>query len=171
MNELKLLCADNKVDNLYNFIFENKDKFNSEYMDYNVFKTELDKLSKDKIKIAAKEIKLLRQALAVIDENAKEVILKKQKDGTIVFEKDPDLSDTEQVPLLFDGGIDEYFKQEVLPYAPDTWVDYDKTKTGYELSFTKYFYKPTKLRSLDEIELEIASIEKEAQELLAGVMC
>ena len=171
LNELKVLCTDNKADNLYSFIFENKDKFNSEYTDYNTFKAELDKLSKDKIKITAKEIKLLRQALTVIDENAKEVILKKQKDGTVVFEKDPDLSDTEQVPLLFEGGIEEYFKQEVLPYAPDAWIDYDKTKTGYELSFTKYFYKPIKSRSLNEIELEILNIEKEAQALLNGVLC
>ena len=171
LNELKTLCSENKADNLFNFIYKNKDKFNSEYIDYNVFKTELDKLSKDKIKLANKEIKLLRQALTTVDENAKEVISKKQKDGTVIFEKDPDLSDTEQVPLLYVGGIKEYFEKEVKPYAPDTWIEEDKTKTGYELSFTKYFYKPTKLRSLDEIELEIANIEKEAQELLAGVMC
>lgn len=171
LNELKTLCSENKADNLFNFIYENKDKFSSEYMDYNIFKTELDKLSKDKIKLANKEIKLLRQALTTVDENAREVISKKQKDGTVIFEKDPDLSDTEQVPLLYEGGIKEYFEKEVKPYAPDTWIEEDKTKTGYELSFTKYFYKPTKLRSLDEIELEIASIEKEAQELLAGVMC
>ena len=72
---------------------------------------------------------------------------------------------------MYVGGIKEYFEKEVKPYAPDAWIEEDKTKTGYELSFTKYFYKPTQLRSLDEIELEIANIEKEAQELLAGMMC
>ena len=171
INEFKLICSENKAEKLYEFILENKEHFVAETNDYNEFKAILDNLAKGNIKLASKDIKLIRQAFCTVDEKAKEVISKKNKDGSFEYEKDPDLSDTEQIPLLYEGGIEEYFKKEVLPYAPDTWIEQDKTKIGYELSFTKYFYKPTELRSLEEIESEISDIEKEAQELLQGVFC
>lgn len=171
INEFKLICSENKAEKLYEFILENKEHFVAETNDYNEFKAILDNLAKGNIKLASKDIKLIRQAFCTVYEKAKEVISKKNKDGSYEYEKDPDLSDTEQIPLLYEGGIEEYFKKEVLPYAPDTWIEQDKTKIGYELSFTKYFYKPTELRSLEEIESEILDIEKEAQELLQGVFC
>ena len=171
INEFKLICSENKAEKLYEFILENKEHFVAETNEYNEFKAILDNLAKGNIKLASKDIKLIRQAFCTVDEKAKEVISKKNKDGSYEYEKDPDLSDTEQIPLLYEGGIEEYFKKEVLPYAPDTWIEQDKTKIGYELSFTKYFYKPTELRSLEEIESEISDIEKEAQELLQGVFC
>ena len=171
INEFNLICSENKAEKLYEFILENKEHFVAETNDYNEFKAILDNLAKGNIKLASKDIKLIRQAFCTVDEKAKEVISKKNKDGSYEYEKDPDLSDTEQIPLLYEGGIEEYFKKEVLPYAPDTWIEQDKTKIGYELSFTKYFYKPTELRSLEEIESEISDIEKEAQELLQGVFC
>lgn len=171
INEFKSICSENKAEKLYEFILENKEHFVAEADDYNEFKAILDNLAKGNIKLASKDIKLIRQAFCTVDEKAKEVISKKNKDGSYEYEKDPDLSDTEQIPLLYEGGIEEYFKKEVLPYAPDTWIEQDKTKIGYELSFTKYFYKPTELKSLEEIESEISDIEKEAQELLQGVFC
>ena len=171
INDFKIMCTENKADALYEFILENKEHFVAETNDYNEFKAILDNLAKGNIKLASKDIKLIRQAFCTVDEKAKEVISKKNKDGSYEYEKDPDLSDTEQIPLLYEGGIEEYFKKEVLPYASDTWIEQDKTKIGYELSFTKYFYKPTELRSLEEIESEISDIEKEAQELLQGVFC
>lgn len=171
INEFKSICSENKAEKLYEFILENKEHFVAETNDYNEFKAILDNLVKGNIKLASKDIKLIRQAFCTVDEKAKEVISKKNKDGSYEYEKDPDLSDTEQIPLLYEGGIEEYFKKEVLPYAPDTWIEQDKTKIGYELSFTKYFYKHTELRSLEEIESEISDIEKEAQELLQGVFC
>lgn len=171
INEFNLICSENKAEKLYEFILENKEHFVAETNDYNEFKAILDNLAKGNIKLASKDIKLIRQAFCTVDEKAKEVISKKNKDGSYEYEKDPDLSDTEQIPLLYEGGIEEYFKKEVLPYASDTWIEQDKTKIGYELSFTKYFYKPTELRSLEEIESEISDIEKEAQELLQGVFC
>lgn len=171
INEFNLICSENKAEKLYEFILENKEHFVAETNDYNEFKAILDNLAKGNIKLASKDIKLIRQAFCTVDEKAKEVISKKNKDSSYEYEKDPDLSDTEQIPLLYEGGIEEYFKKEVLPYASDTWIEQDKTKIGYELSFTKYFYKPTELRSLEEIESEISDIEKEAQELLQGVFC
>lgn len=57
-------------------------------------------------------------------------------------EPDVDLRDTENIPFTYAGGIDAFMKNEVLTYAPDAWVDEKKTQVGYEISFTKYFYKP-----------------------------
>jgi type I restriction enzyme M protein len=68
------------------------------------------------------------------------------KDKKGGLKPDKELRDTEQVPLNYPGGIAKFFEAEVLPYAPDAWVDYSKTQIGYELSFTKYFYKPVQQR-------------------------
>ncbi|MCK7510537.1 MAG: hypothetical protein MZV70_45100 [Desulfobacterales bacterium] len=69
----------------------------------------------------------------------------------VEYEPDPDLRDTEQVPLLEEGGIEAFLSREVLPHAPDAWCDPGSVKTGYEISFTRYFYKPQPLRTLEEI--------------------
>ena len=71
---------------------------------------------------------------------------------------DPNLRDTENVPLKED--IQEYFKREVLPYAPDAWIDEKKTKIGYEIPFTRYFYKYVPPRPSEEIISEILELEK-----------
>jgi type I restriction enzyme M protein len=84
----------------------------------------------------------------------------------VEYEADSDLRDTEQIPLLEDGGIEAFFRREVLPYVPDAWIDESATQIGYEISFTKYFYKPTPLRSLEEIRVDIESLEKESAGLL-----
>jgi type I restriction enzyme M protein len=71
------------------------------------------------------------------------------------------LRDTEQVPLLEEGGVEAFVRREVLPYTPDAWIDESKTKIGYEVSFTRHFYKPKRLRSLDEIKNDILALERE----------
>lgn len=71
-------------------------------------------------------------------------------------EADTDLRDTEQIPLGED--IDAYFQREVVPYAPDAWIDYSKTKTGYEIPFTRYFYKYEELGDPTETLAEIQSL-------------
>ena len=73
----------------------------------------------------------------------------------VEYEPDTNLRDTEQVPLLEDGGIDAFLRREVLPYAPDAWYDPSSVKIGYEISFTRYFYKPQPLRQLEEIRAEV----------------
>lgn len=78
--------------------------------------------------------------------------------------------DTEQIPLLYKGGIDGFMKNEVLPYAPEAKIDPKKTVIGYELSFTKYFYKPVELRSLAEIEADIRGIEASTDGLLNEIL-
>ena len=85
-------------------------------------------------------------------------------------EPDVDLRDTENIPFTYVGGIDAFMKNEVLTYAPDAWVDEKKTQVGYEISFTKYFYKPVELRPMDEILKSLNDLEQEADGLLAGIM-
>jgi type I restriction enzyme M protein len=87
----------------------------------------------------------------------------------VQFECDTELRDTEQVPLLEEGGIDAFLAREVLPYAPESWYDPSSVKTGYELSFTRYFYKPQPLRSLEEIRSDILALEKETEGLLGQI--
>ena len=84
----------------------------------------------------------------------------------------PDLSltDTEQIPLDYEGGVAAFIEKEVLPYAPDAWVDEKQTKIGYEISFTKHFYKPVQLRELSEIVADIRALERETEGLLDEVL-
>jgi type I restriction enzyme M protein len=92
------------------------------------------------------------------------------KPAVVEYEPDTDLRDTEQVPLLEEGGIEAFLQREVLPYAPDAWYVPDSIKTGYEVSFTRYFYKPAPLRTLDEIRADIVSLEKESEGILADIV-
>ena len=92
------------------------------------------------------------------------------KKCVVEYESDTNLRDTEQVPLLEDGGIEAFFKREVLPYVPDAWIDESKTQIGYEVSFTRYFYKPVQMRTLDEIMKDIRAIEKETDGLLNEIV-
>jgi type I restriction enzyme M protein len=80
------------------------------------------------------------------------------------------LRDTEQVPLLEEGGVDAFIRREVLPYTRDAWVKADATKVGYEISFTRHFYRPKPLRTLAEISADILAIEREAEGLLDGLL-
>lgn len=88
----------------------------------------------------------------------------------IAGEVDVDLRDTENVPFTYEGGIDVFMKDEVLTYAPDAYIDEKKTAIGYEISFTKYFYKPVELREMDEIIQSLVVLEKEADEMMAEIM-
>ena len=90
--------------------------------------------------------------------------------AVVEYEPDPDLRDTERVPLLEEGGIQAFLRREVLPYAPDAWYVQKSIKTGYEISFTRYFYKPQPLRPLEEIRADILALEKETEGLLGEVM-
>lgn len=97
------------------------------------------------------------------------VIKKKTKKG-ITYEPDTDLRDTEQVPLREEGGVEAFFNREVLPHVPDAWIDESKTLVGYEISFTKHFYKPQPLRTLDEIRGDLMTLQGEAEGLLDRIV-
>ena len=96
------------------------------------------------------------------------------EDGKVVKDSrgkpkpDASLRDYEKVPLKDD--IDEYFDREVRPHVPDAWMDRSKDKIGYEINFTKYFYKYQPLRPLDEIKADILALEKETEGLLKEIL-
>jgi type I restriction enzyme M protein len=137
---------------------------------------------------SSKEIRDMK-ADGLVDESAPPVIRKFHRRGTepepmygrfevmlhgkpcvVEYEPDTDLRDTEQVPLTEPGGIDAFIKREVLPYAPDAWYDPASIKIGYEISFTRYFYKPQQLRTLEEIRADIVALEKETEGLLSEII-
>lgn len=91
-----------------------------------------------------------------------------QKDKLGNLKPDTSLRDYEKIPLKDD--IDEYFKREVLPHVSDAWMDRNKDKIGYEISFNKYFYKYQTLRSLEDIKKDILALEKETEGLLNEVL-
>jgi len=88
----------------------------------------------------------------------------------VEYEPDSELRDTEQVPLLEEGGIEAFLKHEVLPYAPDAWYDPGKVKVGYEINFNRYFYRPKALRALSEIATELREVEEAASELIRELL-
>ena len=94
----------------------------------------------------------------------------KGKPTVVEYESDPDLRDTEQIPLLHEGGIDTFLAREVLPYAPDAWYLPGQVKIGYEISFTRHFYKPKPMRTLKEIRADIIALEQESEGLLEEIL-
>ena len=92
------------------------------------------------------------------------------RSAVVEYEPDTDLRDTEQIPLLEEGGIESFIRREVLPYAPDAWYVPSSVKTGYEISFTRHFYKSLPLRPLEEIRADILSLERETEGLLAEIL-
>ena len=92
------------------------------------------------------------------------------KPAVVAYEPDAELRDTEQVPLLEAGGIEGFLRREVLPHVPDAWYAADSVKTGYEISFTRFFYRPRPLRPLDEIRADILAAEQETEGLLEKIL-
>jgi type I restriction enzyme M protein len=138
--------------------------------DYNVIVKKLKAACEDaNVKWTAQREKLFREKLAFKDATAAPVIKMKTKAG-VEYEPDADLRDTEQVPLLEDGGVEAFFQREVLPHVPDAWIDHAKTRIGYEISFTRHFYKPAPLRSLDEIKADLKALHDEAEGLLDEIV-
>ena len=90
--------------------------------------------------------------------------------AVVDYEPDPELRDTEQIPLLHEGGINAFLEKEVLPYAADAWYLPGQVKIGYEISFTRHFYKPKSMRSLEEIRADILALEQESEGLLDKIL-
>ncbi|MDY0177118.1 MAG: N-6 DNA methylase, partial [Lentisphaeria bacterium] len=161
------------------------------YLDFNAFMqaVEADAAEHD-IKLIAKRKKLLQTELCDTNETAAPVLKKIHKAGKVfpdpvhglfeakvngkpcVVEYEPDtaLRDSEQVPLLEEGGIEAFFRREVLLYTPDAWIDPTKTQVGYEISFTRHFYKPAPMRSLGEIRAELLELQQEGEGLLEEIV-
>ena len=161
------------------------------HRDFNRFMAAVETdISEHGVRLTAKRKKLLHTSLAARDKVAEPVIKKIHKPGrmepdpirglvesaakgkrrVVEYESDTEMRDTEQVPLLEEGGIEAFLRREVLPNAPDAWYDPASVKTGYEISFTRYFYKPKPMRTLDEIRADILTLEQETEGLLDEII-
>ena len=161
------------------------------FEDHNLFRDRVrGALKKANIKLAAADLKQILKAVSWSVETAPPVIARVHKpdnanadplrglfeatvDGkpaVVEYEPDSELRDTEQVPLLEEGGIEAFIRREVLPFTPDAWIREDATKIGYEISFARHFYEPKPLRTLEEIGADILAIEREAEGLLDGLL-
>jgi len=172
----------------------------NEFTNFNSFTTKVEEvLKQDKTKLSASEKKQIFDAVSWYDETAEKVIKKteklsgqkltdllaflgctekdlpyygyfpaEKKGEYIIYETESDLRDSESIPLK--DNIQEYYLKEVKPYAEESWMALDSVKIGYELSFNKYFYQPTPLRSLEEVTKDILALEKEGDGLLAEIL-
>ena len=164
---------------------------NKLFGDHNIFRSQFDNTTKELgIKLSASDRKAIINAVSWRVETATPVIASIHKPGkieadplhgryavtlegkpaVIEYETDSELRDTEQVPLLEKGGIEAFFRREVLPYVSDAWISEQTAKVGYEISFTRVFYKPEPLRALNVIRRDIEALEKESAGLLAEII-
>lgn len=160
------------------------------FVDHNILLRDVEAaLKKLDLKLSAAELKPIVNAVSWRVEDAPRVIKKIHKPGkslpdslrglfdaqidgkncVVEYEPDSELRDYEQIPLLEDGGIEAFIRREVLPYTPDAWIVEADTKIGYEVSFTRHFYQPPKLRTLAEISADILALEQETEGLLSEI--
>lgn len=175
-----------------------------EHLDFNIFRKEVEKAIKElKLVLSAGEKNSIYGAITEYDERAEKVIKKKEKiskekllnllekydckpselenygyfptenpEGFIIYETETNLRDYENIPLK--ENIYDYFIKEVKPYLEEAWMDLDKIKIGYEISFNKHFYHHKSLRDIQEVTKEIMELELENEglitELLGGTL-
>lgn len=135
------------------------------YKDRKSFIKDLKRIDREVtgVKLNAIELKAVLSALSEFDETAEAC---KDRQGNP--EPASELRDTEAVPLK--ESIEEYFEREVKPHAPDAWINYSKTKVGYEIPLTRYFYQYELPRPLDTIEEDLAKLEKKIVDMLKEVV-
>ncbi|MEN8170995.1 MAG: class I SAM-dependent DNA methyltransferase [Pseudomonadota bacterium] len=171
-----------------------------EYSDFNMFRALVDKeLNAQKIKLSAPEKNAILNAVSWYDETAKKVTKKKvklssdkfdallhhlgcsekelpdygyypteKKGEYLTYEPCTELRDSESVPLK--DNIHHYFLAEVKPHVEEAWINHGSTKTGYEISFNKYFYRHKHLRSMEEVAKDIIALEQQAEGLIADIL-
>lgn len=170
------------------------------FSDFNVFEKEINDIIKsEKLDASASDKKAVLNAVSWYDAEAEKVIKKKEKltgdklqnllihlgckEGDlkdfgyfptdkkgeyITYDTESDLRDTENVPLK--ENIHDYYLKEVKPHVEEAWINLDNTKIGYEISFNKYFYKHTPLRSIEEVTADILELEKHSDGLIAEIL-
>lgn len=145
---------------LLEFAAQHGDMF---YKDRKVFLADLRKFDQStNVRLTASELRVVLSALGERDETAE--ICRDRNDKP---EPDPELRDTESVPLK--ENIQDYFKREVLPHVPDAWVNESKTKVGYEIPLNRHFYQYEPPRPLEVIEADISALENEIVRLLGAI--
>lgn len=159
-----------KKENILSYLKVLKELENEEaYLDYLKFEKEFDKKLK-KIVIKGTTFKKLSSTgllenIIVKDEKA---AIQYDKEGNIIV--DVELRDTENIPLTYPGGIDAFIQEEVLPYHPDAFVDESKIQIGYEINFTKHFYKSKQLESVESIVERIRELEKLSEGMMKEIL-
>lgn len=173
---------------------------NDEHKDFNLFKEVFEKeLKTQKIKLSNSEKNAIFGAITSYDETAIKVVKKHQKlsgdkldkilnrlgctkkqlpdygyfpsgnkNEFIIYESESDLRDNENIPLK--KNIYDYFLREVKPHVEEAWIDLEKTKIGYEISFNKYFYQHRPLRTIEEVGADILELEKENEGLIMDIL-
>ncbi|MCI5147338.1 MAG: SAM-dependent DNA methyltransferase, partial [Candidatus Electrothrix sp. AR3] len=172
----------------------------AEYSDFNQFSDQVDAVLKaSKTKLSASEKKSIFSAVTWYDAGAAKVVQKRlrlnrdkrmalcerlgcveedlpdygyfpdeKKGGFLVYETASALRDTENIPLKEE--VHGYFLREVKPHIAEAWMDLEKTKIGYEISFNKYFYQHKPLRGLEEVAGEILALEKKSDGLIMDIL-
>lgn len=103
------------------------------------------------------------------DENGKIVVETKGKNKGKP-KADKDLTDKNRVQFSYAGGVEAFYSEEVKPYSPDAWIDWDNIKIGYDISFTKYFYDPEDLRDALDIVSDLNNIHSESTQTLEKII-
>ncbi|RSJ96960.1 type I restriction-modification system subunit M [Streptococcus cristatus] len=139
------------------------------YLDYAKFKEQFTKALKAYNLKGASLTKAqstgMLDNILIIDEKAE---IQTDSKGNVII--NTNLTDIENIPLTYEGGIDAFIAQEVLPYYPDAFVNTDKTQIGYEINFTKYFYKPKQLESIETIITRIKELVKQSDGMMASIL-
>lgn len=155
-------------DKMINYLEILKDlERDEDYLSYTEFEKEFSKKAKGMAGITINNLNKTGLLDLFISKDEKAEVIKDKK-GNIT--PDPDLRDTEQIPLNYEGGIQAFMEREVLPYHKDAWVDEESIQTGYEINFTKYFYVPKKLPSVNELVEEIKKLEAESEGLMDSIL-
>lgn len=134
---------------------------------FNAVRERLEAAAEEDLKLTQRDWKLVRDIFTEKDETAEPVILERTAEG-VIYEPDSELRDTEEVPLKEE--IQAYFEREVLPYVPDAWINHNRTVRGYEILFTKYFYKFKPLRDLEDIQADILALEAQTEGVLRQII-
>lgn len=137
------------------------------YLSYTEFEKEFSKKSKGMAGITINNLNKTGLLDLFVSKDEKAEVIKDKK-GKMT--PDPDLRDTEQIPLNYEGGIKAFMEKEVLPYHKDAWADEESIQTGYEINFTKYFYVPKKLPSVKELVEDIKRLEAESEGLMDSIL-
>lgn len=138
-----------------------------DYLSYTEFEKEFSKKAKGMTGISLNNLNKTGLLYLFVSKDEKAEVIKDKKGNMI---PDPDLRDTEQIPLNYEGGIEAFMEKEVLPYHKDAWVDEESIQTGYEINFTRYFYVPKKLPSVKELVEEIKKLEAESEGLMNSIL-
>lgn len=173
---------------------------NEAFTDFNTFSALVDDVvKKNKLNLSATDKKAILNAISTYDATAEKVIKKVEKlsgdkldqllnklgctvdelpffgyyptekaGGFITYETESDLRDSEQISL--NEEILTYFQREVVPHVEEAWINLDSVKIGYEISFNKYFYQHTPLRSIEAITADLLALEEQGDGLLAEIL-